>query len=535
MCMNPYAQTRKWNWEGDWIVQDPVVPSHRPIPGHRQKKRKPGQKAGPSYLIDPREFLVTEDNAVLRRCLREEIQPFSRDVGKFTSRTRGGFDFRADVITRWVGDHIELHADRNDIWQFPDETLHVRRGDCEDRAVLLAGLLIASGISAYNVRVAVGDLLFHRFGQTQEEVVKRDHAWVVYRRENGAWQILEPMESTTRRSARPSVPAKRSAKSLYGARISYEPTFVWNNDHLWQVARPLEGSSRDAVAPTDMDDRGFFDTELRLRRKWERLEPEFSGDVHHTLLREAVGDYGPSVVEQLQRGFTQLLGSYIDWPDMPWRYDPRDHFDNCMIVESWERAEARLRVFADKKRPKEDRLEAFSLAAHTISDFYAHTSYPWFANTTKYGTKTGYVLFDPEWARTGVPKTAARTIDYDASKFGLRNPKFTTGPRWNKSIDHALAKFGGRILSGRYAHESDSQSFFERFTWMPDDVWKSKDMVWAAAAPHHEEIAVDQSSGSNELYSEEEFPAEFSRRYVTAVEHVRREFVKVWGPAPKKP
>jgi transglutaminase-like putative cysteine protease len=46
-----------------------------------------------------------------------------------------------------------------DTWLFPDETLALKRGDCEDISFLIASLLIASGISPYTVRVAIGYLL----------------------------------------------------------------------------------------------------------------------------------------------------------------------------------------------------------------------------------------------------------------------------------------------------------------------------------------------------------------------------------------
>jgi hypothetical protein len=49
----------RWNWDGDRIVHECIVPSSRPVPGYLLKKS--------SYDIDVREFLVTERNEVMRR------------------------------------------------------------------------------------------------------------------------------------------------------------------------------------------------------------------------------------------------------------------------------------------------------------------------------------------------------------------------------------------------------------------------------------------------------------------------------------
>ena len=58
MCMtlSPVAGLTKWNWDGDCIVHDCVVPSGRPAVGHIGKRYE--------YPIDVREFLVAERNEV---------------------------------------------------------------------------------------------------------------------------------------------------------------------------------------------------------------------------------------------------------------------------------------------------------------------------------------------------------------------------------------------------------------------------------------------------------------------------------------
>jgi hypothetical protein len=88
-------------------------------------------------------------------------------------------------------------------------------------------------------------------------------------------------------------------------------------------------------------------------------------------------------------------------------------------------------------------------------------------------------------------------------------------------------------LIGRYAHLSYSKTFFEWFTWTPDRIWDGPDFWRCAAAPHHEEMAVDQQKGSNALYSATAFEQQFNLRYATAVKHVRDSFEAVWGTPSK--
>lgn len=81
------------------------------------------------------------------------------------------------MITDFVSKEIKYAYSRgSDPWQFPDETLHVKEGDCEDRALLIASLLIASGMSSYNVRVSLGKMQLWKSRSSYED---RDHVWVM--------------------------------------------------------------------------------------------------------------------------------------------------------------------------------------------------------------------------------------------------------------------------------------------------------------------------------------------------------------------
>jgi predicted transglutaminase-like cysteine proteinase len=66
------------------------------------------------------------------------------------------------ALRDWVGNNIqyrsdsEIHGER-DYWQFPNETIQLRTGDCEDFSLLLCSLLRADGWSLDSVYVIVGE------------------------------------------------------------------------------------------------------------------------------------------------------------------------------------------------------------------------------------------------------------------------------------------------------------------------------------------------------------------------------------------
>lgn len=72
----------------------------------------------------------------------------------------------------------------NDFWQFPNETVELHKGDCEDLAILLVSLLRTAGIPDWKVRVDIG-----MYGQT-------GHAWgVYYDSDYKKWLLLEATSS----------------------------------------------------------------------------------------------------------------------------------------------------------------------------------------------------------------------------------------------------------------------------------------------------------------------------------------------------
>ncbi|HRI39445.1 MAG TPA: transglutaminase domain-containing protein, partial [Nitrospira sp.] len=313
----------QWNWDGDHIVHECIVPSSRSVVGYTR---------GHTYNIDVREFLVTSRNEVMHQTLNNTIKKFAskRDDGWdfFQSRDRGSFDFRAAIVMDFVHTAIAYSNGRaGDPWQFPDETLEVREGDCEDRALLMASLLLASGISSYNVRVVLGKM---RLRKPNGRFTDRDHVWVMYKNEAGKWHVLEPLLSKKRR------PTRWTDKDQFTPlSAEYIPYFLFNDSHLWQIyhAENAEPVHR-----------------FCLKRNWSALHPRFAGIVHKSIIGEAleIPECPANVRDRLLSYFSfGYLGiPVVDNYDRDFSdYDPADHFDNSQIRAGWKKVNQRLETF----------------------------------------------------------------------------------------------------------------------------------------------------------------------------------------------
>jgi len=517
MCLvkSPLRNLSRWNWDGDVIIRDSVVPSSRPVVGSHSLKKQ--------YDIDVREFLVTAGNAVMRRTLHEVVPGFLKeidgDLGRFQCRDRGAFDYRADILSAFVAQKIKYRTrKRQDPWQFPDETLFLKTGDCEDRAFLIASLLLAAGISSFNVRVALGKFRHHRPGQAPRDY---DHAWVMYKNEAGNWTVLEPLHLGSDH-ARPRNLTRKLLRARTG-QVEYLPTFLFNETHLWRVRRPEHDDTLDTVR----------------RKEWTRLDPKFAGEVHQTLLNKALqGISPPWVLDALNRNFHHifLVGPVVDEVDnvLVHAYDPRDHFDNGFIPEGWDFVAQRLASFSADNQD----LNSFALAAHGIADFYAHSSYLHFARLLnpadeENGRAEPYDPQNPGPLLEGPPDySAGTTCDLTSHRFSV-NAYY-----WKATRQAAADAWNGKLISGRYAQPRDSHDLIERITNIPKALLSQKDFPSRGALPHHNEIAVDQhdAGSAHKLYSvfsdgptdRMSFANQFRWRFNTACAHIRAAFQQCW-------
>lgn len=511
----------RWNWDGDHIVFESIVPSSR---------RAIGQTRGKGYDIDVREFLVSENNAVTKRTLSRDLPAHFRqrgehgvDLSALTRREMGDFDMRAHLIASYVSATIQYKGtDGQDPWQFPDETLSLKAGDCEDIAFLLASLLLASGISGYNVRVALGKVIARDANGRKQRF---DHMWVMYKCEAGHWLVLEPLRLDSHRPVTPTaaVQGKRSgiAPRLRPPQVEYRPCFLFNRDHLWMIKE-----QQDCPNFQEM-----------IRRKWNRLHPTFAGQVHRTILHEALeGVAPPFVLDALDRHFSRIAGisPVIDDIDnfLTHGYDSRDHFDNGLIPESWQRVHDRLNGFDSNN----SNLDLFAYAAHGIADFYAHSSYLHFAKLVD-GAALPYDATRPDLCLASPPTYAAGTsFDLAAGPFSINNRIFTG----NKA--DAAQIWNGQLISGRYAQQADSHGVVETLTFIPKDIRKAPGFAQRGGLPHHNEIAVDEESFDRAHLLYKNLPGaapddrtsyqnQFAWRRKTALLHIRQAFQQHWHGA----
>ncbi len=499
MCMSsssvgPYA---KWNWDGDYIVPEPVIEAMRRVPETKER-----------YDIDIREFLVTTDNAVMRAELRGMFGKLAaNDRAKFASRVPGAFDFRVHVILEHLASALAYipGSRKFDTWQVPDETLKRKGGDCEDIAFLVASLLLASGISGYNVRVALGYFVDTQGGG------RHAHAWVMYKNEEGYWSLLDPVALVQRSGDREAaVPAKHAIPSTN--RYEYEPRFLFNAQHLWRV-RQTACLLKDYLAE---------------RKFWKWFSPAFAIGVHQDVLYGGLVQSGIlSKTWWMIYNQTKAYAVNAALDANPLGYQPSDHCDNAYIVEGWNSVEARLKTGS---------MTDLFKACHTIADFYAHSSYAHFAaKATPAGQPVP--IYDP--ATRGM----LAGCDYSAaSSFNLQS----YSPNPPACVDKAAAQafWSGKIISGRYAQPNEPfrsgstvDDAFEQLVKYPDALKPALDNN-RTAIPHHDQIAVDSDtmSAAHQLYADPAKPGEtttayseqFTLRKELAIRHIATR-CKNWG------
>jgi predicted transglutaminase-like cysteine proteinase len=198
-----------FNWAGNAIVRDTVMWDKRAVIGN----------SGIYIPTDIRAWLSSTNSEVILRALQ--------DIGLPSLREAGTFDLRAWKIWDYVARSVQYITDKKlfgleDFWLFPEETLVLHKGDCEDSSFLLAALLLASGISEHCVRVVLGTVTTPdgSFG----------HAWVVYQNESGRWCLLEATLDAV-----PSELTPADQFTVPGNQYNYLPQFCLNGTHLWSM------------------------------------------------------------------------------------------------------------------------------------------------------------------------------------------------------------------------------------------------------------------------------------------------------------
>lgn len=484
------------NWEGDEI-QGSIVLAARNVPGTTTR-----------YDIDLREYLTTASNAVVRREIDAAVDglPTDGDRAFFWSRRPGSFDHRVRTICHHLSATVRYQRKANrglKEWLFPDETIASKGGDCEDHAFLLAAMILASGVSGYVVRVALGRLANTVTGNAT------DHAWVMYKNESGHWLLLDPLIYTQDAAvtARPVASADGAppvaAAAPAGAPTpdqshEYIPHFVLNDTHLWAVR-----------------DRGQSDPlgeYINGRTFWTEFDPSFAAGVHNSMFDRALAGMSWTNLQYVK---AVSLAADVNLST----YDPRDHFDNAYISDAWAVADERLAAKT---------LNGLGLALHAIGDFYAHSSWGVFGER-----KAGKL----QPLLNHASPTFDAPPDYGlGGRFPLGDPaRFSVNEgEWKDSRAAAAAQWKGRIISGRYAQSRDPhQGTWEKITYIPKKLLGQPDYHGRTGLPHHNEIAVDDEKRGavHGLYvgtNEGPYVAAFNERVGAAVAHLQQVYA-AWG------
>ncbi len=101
-------------------------------------------------------------------------------------------DAIANNTLRWIKNNIKYTSDlktsnRIEHWQWANETLTSKKGDCEDGAILMANMMIASGIPYKRIRLNAGDVQYPINAKT-----KTGHAYVSYlKEEDNTWYVMD--------------------------------------------------------------------------------------------------------------------------------------------------------------------------------------------------------------------------------------------------------------------------------------------------------------------------------------------------------
>lgn len=137
------------------------------------------------------------------------------------------FDEKAEIIQKWVIDSVSYRYDQHvsgylEFWQFPFETISLGTGDCEDGAVLMASLMIASGIPNYRVRVAGGLV-----ATGQPSAPTGGHGWCCYLRQtDNKWIPLDWCYLPELGEIKDRVTIKDNDNYL-------DTWFSWNDEYSW--------------------------------------------------------------------------------------------------------------------------------------------------------------------------------------------------------------------------------------------------------------------------------------------------------------
>jgi predicted transglutaminase-like cysteine proteinase len=160
--------------------------------------------------MDPRFFFENQDNGL-------------------PLQTGANHDEVALKSLQWVIQNITYTSDlaqfkNPEEWLFPAETLFLRKGDCEDGAILMANMMVKAGIPYWRIRLNAGDV-WDGSGIPMTGG-KIGHCWVTYLRESdNVWVILDWCYNA-------GIHKWKDAEDYFDIWFSFNRDFIFAQDRL---------------------------------------------------------------------------------------------------------------------------------------------------------------------------------------------------------------------------------------------------------------------------------------------------------------
>lgn len=169
-----------------------------------------------TLTLDPRGFFINPKDGQLQKIVRDWLA-YTDD-----EKVWNCFKYVCNKIT--YKDDLKTSG-YSEMWYFPQETLAIKCGDCEDMHILLANLMLASGVPYYKIRLVCGDVY-----NTKGEL-EGGHCWLVYYVESlGYWVALDTCFYSSSTPLLKRTDYKKS--SIYGGDDSI--WFSWNQKYMFK-------------------------------------------------------------------------------------------------------------------------------------------------------------------------------------------------------------------------------------------------------------------------------------------------------------
>ncbi len=232
-------------WHNKW-PQAPIIYTGRALRGAHYKK---------AIDIDVKVFIKKND-AILHHIISQI--GLRKDTPNET----------AWACQKFVCDYLkykydDITAEIPEFWLFPFESIQSEVGDCEDGAILIAGLMINAGIPSWRVKVCAGEVLADPIVAPSEDDLG-GHAYVIYLADRPdserklEWLILDWCYLQDPETPIEKKPLARDGGHENAYKDIY---FTFNDDHSWaqtafevkegRISRNRQAKRDDVLAPLE--------------------------------------------------------------------------------------------------------------------------------------------------------------------------------------------------------------------------------------------------------------------------------------------